>query len=30
VQNTLTEGAFIGAMIEDGKWRTISGIARIA
>lgn len=28
--NTLTEGVFIGAMIEDGKWRTISGIAGIA
>jgi hypothetical protein len=30
LQNTLTEGVFIGAMIEDGKWRTISGIAGIA
>ena len=24
LQNTVTEGIFIGAMIEDGKWRTIS------
>jgi hypothetical protein len=30
LQNTLAEGVFIGAMIEDGKWRTISGIAGIA
>jgi hypothetical protein len=30
LQNTLTEGVFIGAMIEDGKWRTISGIAGVA
>ena len=30
LQNTLTEGVFIGAMIENGKWRTISGIAGIA
>jgi hypothetical protein len=30
LQDTLTEGVFIGAMIEDGKWRTISGIAGIA
>jgi hypothetical protein len=30
LQNTLSEGAFISAMIEGGKWRTISGIAGIA
>jgi len=30
LQNTVTEGVFIGAMIESGKWRTISGIAGIA
>jgi hypothetical protein len=30
LQNTVTEGVFIGAMIENGKWRTISGIAGIA
>jgi hypothetical protein len=30
LQNTVAEGVFIGAMIEDGKWRTISGIAGIA
>ena len=30
LQNTVTEGVFIGAMIEDGKWRTVSGIAGIA
>jgi hypothetical protein len=30
LQNTLTEGTFIGATIEGGKWRTISGIAGIA
>lgn len=30
LQNTIAEGVFIGAMIEDGKWRTISGIAGIA
>jgi hypothetical protein len=30
LQNTVTEGVFIGATIEDGKWRTISGIAGIA
>ena len=30
LQNTVSEGVFIGAMIEDGKWRTISGIAGIA
>ncbi|SEO16331.1 hypothetical protein [Bradyrhizobium sp. OK095] len=30
LQNTVTEGTFIGATIEDGKWRTISGIAGIA
>jgi hypothetical protein len=28
--NTLAEGVFIGAGIEGGKWRTISGIAGIA
>ncbi|MCW5701733.1 MAG: hypothetical protein KIT82_04030 [Bradyrhizobium sp.] len=28
--NTVTEGVFIGAGIEGGKWRTISGIAGIA
>lgn len=28
--NTIAEGTFISAMIEDGKWRTISGIAGIA
>jgi len=28
--NTVAEGTFISAMIEDGKWRTISGIAGIA
>jgi hypothetical protein len=30
LQNTLTEGTFISAAIEAGKWRTISGIAAIA
>jgi hypothetical protein len=30
LQNTVTEGVFIGATIEGGKWRTISGIAGIA
>ena len=30
LQNTVTEGVFIGATIADGKWRTISGIAGIA
>lgn len=30
LQNTVTEGVFIAAGIEDGKWRTISGIAGIA
>jgi hypothetical protein len=30
LQNTVTEGVFIAAMIEGGKWRTISGIAGIA
>jgi hypothetical protein len=30
LQNTLTEGVFVGATIEDGKWRAISGIAGIA
>lgn len=30
LQNTVAEGVFIGAMIEDGKWRTVSGIAGIA
>ena len=30
LQNTLAEGVFIGATIEAGKWRTISGIAGIA
>src|SRR3954471_1931644 len=30
LQNTVTEGVFIGATITDGKWRTISGIAGIA
>lgn len=30
IQTTLAEGVFIGTMIEDGKWRTISGIAGIA
>ena len=30
VQNTVTEGVFVGATITDGKWRTISGIAGIA
>jgi hypothetical protein len=29
-QNTLTEGVFISASTEGGKWRTISGIAGIA
>ena len=28
--NTIAEGTFISASIEDGKWRTISGIAGIA
>ena len=28
--DTIAEGTFISAMIEDGKWRTISGIAGIA
>jgi hypothetical protein len=30
LQNTVTEGTFIGATTEGGKWRTISGIAGIA
>jgi hypothetical protein len=30
LQNTITEGVFVGATIADGKWRTISGIAGIA
>ena len=30
LQNTVTEGVFIGATITDGKWRTISGIAGVA
>lgn len=30
LQNTVTEGVFIGATITEGKWRTISGIAGIA
>jgi hypothetical protein len=30
LQNTVTEGVFIGATIESGKWRIISGIAGIA
>ncbi len=30
LQNTVTEGVFIGTTIADGKWRTISGIAGIA
>ena len=30
LQNTVAEGVFIGAGIEGGKWRTISGIAGIA
>lgn len=30
LQNTVTEGVFIAATIEGGKWRTISGIAGIA
>jgi len=30
LQNTVTEGVFVGATIADGKWRTISGIAGIA
>jgi len=30
LQNTVTEGVFVGATIEGGKWRTISGIAGIA
>lgn len=30
LQNTVAEGVFIGAMIENGKWRTVSGIAGIA
>jgi hypothetical protein len=29
LQNTVTEGVFVGATITDGKWRTISGIAGI-
>jgi len=29
LQNTIAEGAFIGATVEGGKWRTISGIAGI-
>ena len=29
LQNTIAEGVFIGATIEGGKWRTISGIAGI-
>ena len=29
-KNTVTEGVFIAATIEGGKWRTISGIAGIA
>src|SRR5689334_10989719 len=30
LQNTVAEGVFIGATIEGGKWRIISGIAGIA
>jgi hypothetical protein len=30
LQNTVSEGVFIGATIAEGKWRTISGIAGIA
>jgi hypothetical protein len=30
LQNTITEGVFIAATIEGGKWRTVSGIAGIA
>jgi hypothetical protein len=30
LQNTVTEGVFVGATIADGKWRAISGIAGIA
>jgi hypothetical protein len=30
LQNTVTEGVFVGATITDGKWHTISGIAGIA
>ena len=30
LQNTVTEGVFVGTTITDGKWRTISGIAGIA
>lgn len=30
LQNTVSEGVFIGTMIEGGKWRTVSGIAGIA
>lgn len=29
-QSTITEGTFISAAVEGGKWRTISGIAGIA
>lgn len=28
--NTIAEGTFISAMIDDGKWRAVSGIAGIA
>jgi hypothetical protein len=28
--NTIAEGTFVSAMIQDGKWRTISGISGIA
>jgi hypothetical protein len=28
--STIAEGTFISAMIEDGKWRTVTGIAGIA
>src|SRR4051794_614604 len=28
--NTIAEGTFISAMIQDGKWRTITGISGIA
>ena len=30
LQNTVADGTFIGATVEGGKWRTISGIAGIA
>jgi hypothetical protein len=28
--NTIAEGTFVSAMIQDGKWKTISGISGIA